>query len=110
MTKNPYDLRQQADLCRHVWQCVLLQAARDLLVLKTRSDGISGPSSSDQHYSKMWIGSRDFREVCELAGYDPTRVERAFRQRLTEQGAGRKLFPHTGKAAHKVAHLEQCTS
>lgn len=105
MTKDLGKLAIDAHNSQHLWQCVLLQAARDLLTLKTRADGVSGPAASDQHYTKMWIGSRDFREVCQLAGFDPSRVERAFRKRLTEKDAGRKLFPHQGAAAHKVKPL-----
>jgi hypothetical protein len=96
-------LEIEARICRQIWVNVLLQAARDLLTdAKHHANGVGGTTGLQKHQTTSWIGSRDFREVCQLAGYDPTRVERAFRRRLTEKGAAANLFPHQGAAAHKA--------
>ncbi len=107
MIRDHAALRIQAEACRRIWTNVLLQAARDLLTLKVRhSDAVSGVGVLEHAQAQSWIGSRDFREVCTLAGYDPTRIERAFRARLADKDASRRLFPHQGAAAHKAKLLE----
>jgi hypothetical protein len=59
---------------RQLWAAVLHQALDDAL------NGVSsGPSD--------WIGSRDFAEVAELAGLDPSAARAGFARRLNQASA-----------------------
>lgn len=64
----------EAARCRSLWQEVLLQGLRDLL----------NPTSievvREQPKWRSWIGSRDFREVCDLAGVDPEATAATFKR------------------------------
>lgn len=55
--------------CRTLWRRVLITAVSDLCAEGVRRAG--------QIEAERWIGSwvsKDFREVCELAGVDPVRT------------------------------------
>jgi len=54
----------EAARSQSLWQEVLLQALRDLL----KPNCIEAVRAQDKWLS--WIGTRDFREVCDLAGVD----------------------------------------
>ncbi len=98
-------LTNEGHALRHIWVSVLVQAARDLLSHPPSQAGVarpSGPGQLEKYKAQQWIGSRDFREVCGLAGVDPDRAERAFRKRLAERAEGKQIFHRTGAASHKV--------
>lgn len=52
--------------CRALWRAVILQGARDLV----------SPVPLHAHEARLWIGSRHFRAVCELAGVHPEQTAR----------------------------------
>lgn len=66
--------------CRELWRRVLLTVVADLC-------GHSGSTDQGaQRAAEHWVGafpSRDFRQVCELAGVDPGRAHAALRGLLS---------------------------
>ena len=74
-----YSLRGDAE--RQLWCAVLYQAFHDGL-------GFEGDKrrpfigQRDTRIVMGWIGSRDFRIVCNLAGADPDYIEAGFRKGL----------------------------
>lgn len=100
---------------RAMWVAVITQAMMDAL---SRSNKIE--EKYHQHEAQRWLtgGSKDFRTVCHLAGFDPdyirTRVKRALaspRQWRAEAGKGsryeeRRAYRNRVKmpAAHSMAH------
>lgn len=57
---------------RALWGAVVNQGIVEALWPRTRKHGnSSGVSGIDKDRARRWIGSRDFRTVCFLAGYDP---------------------------------------
>ncbi len=80
--------------CRDLWRSVLLTAVRDLC---------SGPAQwREREAAELWVGTcprRAFREVCDLAGFDPIRVHRVLK-------ALRALAPEDRNALFSLeAHL-----
>lgn len=69
---------------RRLWCAVIAQAINDLSL--TASD-----NRFASRYARDWIGSRDFREVCLLAGVDAEAVKAGIERAIAE---GRKLH-HT---------------
>jgi len=68
----------EAEACRQLWVSVLLIAVRDLVG--------SDPNGLVSKQARSWIGTRDFREVCGLAGFD----WRTVRDTLLRHDATRK--------------------
>lgn len=76
-------LSHEAEACRQLWVGVVLQAARDVL------DGVAAqdrPLMTLQ--AERWLGTADFRTVCNLAGLDPAAVQQGLRRRLEGLRAG----------------------
>ncbi len=97
-----------AERCRQIWCSVVLQAASDILAMPKRYDGaaVARPSTTEQWQAVGWLGSRDFRLVCTLAGLDAGAVEQGLRGRLAQIERGEvtraELFrAHGGAALHK---------
>lgn len=67
----------EAEACRQLWVSVLLLAMRELFG--------SDPNGLAAQQARNWIGTRDFREVCALAGFDWARVERALQRREAQR-------------------------
>lgn len=94
-----------AERCRQVWCSVVLQAAVDILAVPTKiGSAVARPSQFEHGQAVGWLGSRDFRKVCELAGLEPGIVEQGLRRRLAEVESGlttkRDLFiSHGGRRA-----------
>lgn len=63
----------QAEACRQLWCAVLAQAARDLLQPSTGSEGVGARNAAERSV-ELWIGGKDFRIVCALAGQDASVV------------------------------------
>ena len=58
-----------------IWRAVLVRMIRDLM-------SPSYACASDRTDAERWVGawpSADFRSVCELAGFEPTRVHRVMK-------------------------------
>lgn len=95
---------------RQLWQSVLLQAARDILRTATSKYGCD---EVDHRAALAWVGTRDFHQVCALAGMDgsavASRLQRMLRRVETgEFDPGRILRAHGGAAQHRsVAQLAQ---
>ena len=93
--------------CRQVWCNVVLQAAADILTVPKIEPGFSAyrPSTVEHWQAVSWLGSRDFRLVCALAGLEPSAVEQGLRRRLAEVVSGkvtmRELFRSRGGAAQR---------
>jgi hypothetical protein len=96
---------------RQLWQSVLLQAARD--ILRTASSKY-GCDETDHRAALAWVGTRDFHQVCALAGMDGAAVagqlQRMVRRVATgEFDPGRILRAHGGAAQHRsiaqLAHM-----
>lgn len=112
MQRHP--LAFEAIACRQIWIGVLLQACRDMLFLRPRSDGISGPKQAEIDAARAWVGSRDFHKVCALAGLDGTSVEAALKRRLAEKEQGGNLeamralmLSRGGQATHRRRNAPQ---
>jgi hypothetical protein len=65
------DLAAEAVVLRRLWRAVLVQALREAKGQIVNTGGAIPPGSRnlEQRRARDWIGSRDFREVCELAGF-----------------------------------------
>jgi hypothetical protein len=62
---------------RRLWQRVLISAARDIQTRSGRqTDGLI-------YMSESWIRSRDFAEVCDLAGVNAEVARRRFNEMIT---------------------------
>jgi hypothetical protein len=98
---------------RRLWQSVVLQAIRDALLTRTK---LSGSEEVDKHQAANWLrgGSKDFNEVCSMAGLEPDAVSgwwrnieknldnvTSIRASLTEatSGVGGKRRVHFGRIA-----------
>ena len=88
--------------CQDLWRNVLVTVVKDLCAEGVRRAG--------QREAERWIGnwiSRDFREVCELAGVDARRTHAALsallplspRQRRAKVNARRQGIPEVRDAA-----------
>ena len=70
--------------CRRLWCAVLVECLK----------GCLRPWMARQYAARMpeaWIGSRGFREVCDLAGFDPALVERWARMEIARGTNGEVL-------------------
>lgn len=72
------DLADEARTLRAFWRAVLIQGLREAAGFVIASDEkVKAQQSLVAYRCRQWIGSRDFREVCELAGL-PLSKEQAF--------------------------------
>lgn len=76
----------EARVLQHLWVSVLSQAVRDIFRTASSPDGCS---EIEHRAALAWIGSRDFHQVCALAGFDGVAVAGRLRRRLTDVRAGR---------------------
>lgn len=82
------DNDEQALRCQTLWRHVLMEAVRNA------EDRIAGNNMSPhrsealQRQSSVWLEGRsgDFREVCEFAGLDPSRVRSAWKNGTLNAG------------------------
>jgi hypothetical protein len=60
-----------------LWQAVVLQAVREA----------RGPDSREKSDAHEWLigGSKDFAEVCDLAGFNPRKVREDYKALLTRK-------------------------
>lgn len=63
----------EGDVERALWCAVLDQARRDIqyTAAEFNTTGTLTRGYMDMLSAKSWVGSRDYREVCSLAGLDP---------------------------------------
>ena len=94
--------RKESLACLTLWRRVLLGVVSDL--------SGAGVDRARLHEAERWVGdwiSRDFREVCELAGVDPDRTHAELRalialsprERRAEVRARRRAGPELRDAA-----------
>lgn len=69
--------------CRHLWAAVLTQCLKDAL----QPQGPSHTKRSDTWRAEAWIGSRDFRMVCDLAGIPAEACEAWARREMAAGGS-----------------------
>jgi hypothetical protein len=74
------DAATWAKQCQNLWCAVLLQALKDA-TYPTNYEGVGwidkqAKAELKQRRAKAWLGSRDFRAVCDYAGFDPKHVIR----------------------------------
>ncbi len=75
----------EARQLRHLWTCVLAQALRDIFRTASSKYGCDDL----EHAAVMaWIGTRDFHQVCALAGLDGRAVHDRLKRRMAEHRAG----------------------
>ena len=100
-----FDARDPGDVtaCRKLWASALLACIRD--VVQDRH-GSKGFDQKRVPVSSGWIGSRDFHEVCALAGVDGIAVadrlarlddDPALRDRILNAHADRSVFAGGGR-------------
>lgn len=92
---------------RELWGKVLIHGIEDAVgradssiksgYLRSASN-ITAAAAKD----RAWIGSRDFREVCELAGLEPSMIERAFHDGRFDK-KGWMIDPAQQKRGRKAA-------
>jgi hypothetical protein len=58
----------EAEACRQLWLAVLAQAAHDLLAPNPRGTGSEGAGDAARLSAAGWLRTRDFQQVCALAG------------------------------------------
>lgn len=70
-------LAQEVAPMRALWRAVLVQALREARGNIVNTGGAIPPKSRTFEHRRAvdWIGSRDFRAVCELAGVELTEAE-----------------------------------
>lgn len=70
-------LAQEVAPMRMLWRAVLVQALREARGHIANTGGAIPPAGRklELRRARDWIGSRDFREVCELAGVSVTAEE-----------------------------------
>lgn len=80
-----------------LWQAALLQAVEDMNYKGGDSDGINA-----KHNTLAWFSprNRDFRQVCEMAGYEP---ESAFKRMALALERGFRLYVPKGKGARYLS-------
>ena len=78
------------DGCRALWCAVIMRAAADIAAPEP-AKRVNGNDMNGREWrqARDWIGSRDFREVCALAGLEPEPVE-AWLRSLMASGARRR--------------------
>mgnify|MGYP000377288031 CR=1 FL=1 len=111
MTSWP-DANPQA--CRALWADVLRRALADAVTVGNSASGLS-LSPAYKASSKNWIGGRDFRIVCALAGVEPCSVEAVYRRVMAGGEDARLEFvvalygavggSRRGKAGHKFGRI-----
>lgn len=68
-----------AESCKRLWCAMLLRNLTDATGQgKILCEG-NGASSMAIRHAQNWIGSSDFRLVCEMAGFDPDAIEEKYR-------------------------------
>ena len=78
---------------RRLWCAVVNQAVTEALWPRPiKNGGSSGISHLDKHLARRWLGSRDFRLVCSLAGYDPDFIMDAISPILGDTKAGERFI------------------
>lgn len=81
---------EQARACRALWASVLMTAIRDALApdekLQTRNGNHGSASKLDRAQAQSWVGSKDFRIVCEAAGLNPDYILAAYRAGKIKRG------------------------
>ncbi|WP_306131021.1 hypothetical protein [Roseovarius sp. MMSF_3350] len=75
-----------ADACRQLWCAVLQHGIATALRAIPRTDRAL-VSSLEIQRARSWIGTPDFRLVCELAGIDPAYAAARVGLRLAQLGA-----------------------
>lgn len=87
--------RHAEDACRDLWGEVLNQNLRDAMLspakYTTRSN-TTGTTHLDSVTAIRWIGSSEFRLVCDYAGWDPSFIEHHARRLLRAPMGERRLF------------------
>lgn len=94
--------RKESLPCLTLWRRVLLEVVSDLSDVSAHPAVVRG--------AELWVGkriSRDFRDVCQLAGVDPVRTHAALsaliplspRERKAEVRARRHAVPELRDAA-----------
>lgn len=68
------ELAADAVVLRRLWRAVFVQALREAKgsIINTGGAGSRLHLHLEQRRARDWIGSRDFREVCDLAGLELT--------------------------------------
>lgn len=107
---EPAQLAAQAQTCRHLWAAVLVQAMRDIFTPINAEAYEVARYRMQNRQAIAWLGSRDFHQVCALAGLDGTAVEARVRRRLAQVTAGTwcpeqvlSLRPNVSRAAQMRA-------
>lgn len=60
----------EAEACRQLWVAVLAQGAHDVLAPRQRASNGVGADKAVRIAAIGWLRTRDFRQVCALAGID----------------------------------------
>lgn len=91
----------QAERRRQLWVQVILQALEDVAWTvperEPRAHRTRYASQDWRHRERrelslarrraeVWVGGKDFREVCSLAGFEPEPVEALFRKAIAARG------------------------
>ena len=84
-----------------LWQDVLMRAMLDATASLTAT--IAEHELQARRAARLWIGSNDFREVCELAGMDPDSTLARFRAGTVKIKSGRYVGV-TSQDRDRVGH------
>jgi len=68
----------QTDACKNLWGEVLIRALEDAQGRFGSSNDNRQPRPTIQAQAIIWIGSRDFHDVCDAAGVCPDAVKHRF--------------------------------
>jgi hypothetical protein len=91
----------ETERCRTIWCAVIKQAVLDAIAPLARD-----PSRRlDQLNARAWFqnDSKDYREVCHLAGYEPDRIRKVVLPKI-EDAKPHDKEPHNAK--REPAHAE----
>jgi hypothetical protein len=97
----------EAEACRQLWVAVLAIGAQDVLAPNPPGITDRGNARRAQGAASAWLGSRDFRKVCNLAGVPPEHALARIEARRAALAAGAvtwaQVVDRTASAAGRVA-------
>lgn len=93
---------------RALWQSVVNRALVDALWPAPYAGHLhgSGVAIEQKDEARRWIGSRNFRRVCWLAGYDPQFILDRVRPLLTDDAAAARFVQAVYGSAHQRARMQ----
>lgn len=88
--------------CRDLWQAMLTVLWLDSFT----PEGPNRDANRDAEAARRWFGSRDFGEVCWLAGFDPAPVYESWLRQQADWRAAGSPRQSGNRQSRRVRHAE----